>query len=168
MLYIYYNYRIYYDHGDSSLSEVLEPKVFLGEEYNLSNHLSDVDIVFIDTKNNVAKIIVEVEESEVYPKKFISDIFSILIADKIRIKEEEDKEQLYSLNNTFLFLILNTGGSSYRKQKISKISEEIKIMNNILKNNKYKNNITEIKTIFVSNKIEIPKIDLNRIFRYIL
>ncbi len=105
----YKDIRVFYDHGDSSKPEVCQPTAYMGRSYGNDATLAATDIVIL----NGSKVLlaIEIEEYSVRPKTVIGDIFSLVLADRIRIKGKP-----YSTED--LFIVVAVAASNKGKQSL--------------------------------------------------
>ncbi len=81
----YRDIEVRYDYGDSKDHDVCQPTSYMDHRYGSDATLSGLDIVLL--MNGKVIIMVEVEESSVRPKIILGDIFSTVLAKRIRIQE---------------------------------------------------------------------------------
>lgn len=109
---------IFYDHGDSRTQGVCQPTTYMGRRYGADATLSGVDIVV--TKNKMAILVIEVEESTVRPKVIIGDVFGIVLADRIMIQEES-----YSLKNATIIVAVAEEGKGKKSAKYIRLERHL-------------------------------------------
>lgn len=105
-------YHVYYAHGKKTEEKnVCRPTPISRDEYSLSF----IDIVIVENaeKKKKVKLLCEIEESGVAPKKIIGDIVNILVSDKMRILGENCE---YDRPQLILGLKVNEKGESCQKQ----------------------------------------------------
>ena len=70
-------YTVYYDHGiKTDDPNVAAIKGFFGDQVNNKNRLADIDVMVANIDKEII-LLIEIEESEMSPKKLLGDIFSI-------------------------------------------------------------------------------------------
>ena len=79
----YSGVQLFYDHGDSSKTEVCQPTSYMGRRYGADATLSGLDIVLIH-KGRVF-LLVEVEEGQARPKTILGDVFGVVLAERVSI-----------------------------------------------------------------------------------
>lgn len=118
--------KVFYDHGDSDNPHVCEPRLYFGSYF-----LAVADIVVLD--RNKVKVICEIEERGASPKKILGDIVGILLANEIRIKENNTKKipikDAYYNKNPFFFIL----GVLETVDKVEKL-KELKVRAQNIKN----------------------------------
>jgi hypothetical protein len=75
---------VFYDHGDSSRSNVAAIKGIFGDSVSQANRLVDVDIIIADSNKN-AKFLIEIEERPTSPKRILGDVLGILMCNKFAV-----------------------------------------------------------------------------------
>jgi hypothetical protein len=132
-LYNKYNttsYNIFYAHeGNNKKNEpnLCKPTPFF-DQCSRDTTLSYVDIAIFNEKENVVKLIAEIEESGAEPKKIIGDIVNVSISDQISIKSEKYN---YSENLVFILgVIVNAKGSG--EEKARKLQQKLTHINQLL------------------------------------
>lgn len=82
----FHQYLVYYDHGDAkSNKNVVAIKGLYGDEISRQNQLAQIDIMVVNPNNEVM-LLIEIEEREGSPKKFVGDLFAILMCNRISIR----------------------------------------------------------------------------------
>jgi len=112
-----FRYQVYYDHGDKrKYSNVFSIKGFYGVEVHNINRLTDIDVL-IASKNNEIKILIEIEERKISPKKLLGDILAILMCNRIAIRKGKKQEYFTVNDKTKLIVagILPNNGNRIRK-----------------------------------------------------
>ncbi len=110
-----HNYEIYHDHGESGQRLT----VYFGELAS-SSRVSYVDIVIVDPKTREVKVMCEVEEREKVPKGVLGNLFSFLLAEKVRIMGID-----YYINNTFFVIGLKIKEEGQKAVQVGKIKEKL-------------------------------------------
>ena len=97
------SYSVYYDHGDKRENpSVVAIKGFFGDEVRNNNRLADVDVLV--TSNNEAILLVEIEESEMSPKKLLGDIFAAAMCNRFAVKINNDNRYCDISSKTHLIV----------------------------------------------------------------
>jgi len=81
------SYDVYYDHGDRNKDpeHVAAIKGFCGDDVSNVNRIADIDVMVVDQKKNV-KLLIEIEERAVSPKKLLGNVLAILMCNNIAVK----------------------------------------------------------------------------------
>ncbi len=114
----YKDFKVYYDHGESSKPEVCKPTTYMGRRYGDDATLSKVDIVVTKGKNVVLGI--EIEESEVRPKTVLGDVFGIALANKMRIQGNA-----YSVKNITIIIAVTDDGEGSKSAKYERLERHL-------------------------------------------
>lgn len=109
------DYEVYHDHGESG--ERLT--VYFGGLAS-SSRVSYVDIVIVDPKTREVTLMCEVEEREKAPKGVLGDLFSFLLAEKVRIMGTD-----YHINDTFFVIGLKIKERGKKAVQVKKIKEKL-------------------------------------------
>ena len=110
-------YQVYYDHGDrQNDSNVFSIKGFYGDKVQNINRLADIDVL-IASKNKEAKILIEIEERPISPKKLLGAILAILMCNRIAIGKRKKQEYFTVNDKTKLIVagILPNSGNQIRR-----------------------------------------------------
>ena len=96
-------YSVYYDHGDKPKNpSVVAVKGFFGDEVRNGNRLADVDVLV--ASNNDAILLVEIEESEMPPKKLLGDIFAVAMCNRFAVRINSDNRYFDISSKTHLIV----------------------------------------------------------------
>ena len=80
-------FTVYHDHRskleDPTLATI---KGFWGHAVSNRNRLTDVDVIVVNKENNEVVLLIEVEESEMSPKKLLGDIFAAILCDHFAVR----------------------------------------------------------------------------------
>ena len=77
---------VFYDHGDRSLdAAVAATKGFFGSEVKNLNRLADIDVL-VASPDEVAAILIEIEERAASPKKVLGDVLAILLCNRFAVR----------------------------------------------------------------------------------
>lgn len=116
-------YQVYYDHGDRQNDpNVFSIKGFYGDYVHNINRLADIDVL-IASKDKEAKILIEIEERPISPKKLLGDILAILMCNRIAIGKGK-KQEYYEVNDGTKLIV--AGILPNHGNRIKKIKEIIK------------------------------------------
>ena len=110
----YGDIEVRYDHGNATELGVCQPTSYMGRRYGSDATLSGLDIVLL--KNGKVFIMVEVEESSVRPKIILGDIFSTVLAKKIRVKGKS-----YPIHDAIMIVALTGNVRGRQVQKYSRL-----------------------------------------------
>ena len=115
----YSGVEVFYDHGDSSKTEVCQPTSYMGRRYGADATLSVIDIVLV--KNGKVFLLVEVEESVVRPKTVLGDVFGAILANRVRIHGKS-----YPIDNAVLIVALTFSKHGKRCKKYARLERHLK------------------------------------------
>jgi len=91
-------YSVFYDHGNpQENSNVAVIKGFFGDKVTNRNRLTDIDVMVVNNKKEVV-LLIEIEESEMSPKKLLGDIFSIVMCNQFAVRTE-NKNKYFGLSS---------------------------------------------------------------------
>ena len=114
-------YQVYYDHGDSQNDlNVFSIKGFYGDQVHNINRLADIDIM-VASKNNIVKILIEIEGRPISPKKLLGDILAILMCNKFAIRKGTNQEYFIINDRTELIIAGTLPNQGSRIERIDKI-----------------------------------------------
>jgi len=85
-------YSVYYDHGEKDkYPNVVAVKGIYGQKVSNKNRLVDTDVMVVNNEKNRVILLIEIEESEMSPKKLLGDIFATLMCNQfaVRIGDEQ-------------------------------------------------------------------------------
>lgn len=119
-------YTIFYDHGDPDLDPhvaAVKGIFSAGEEHPVSsvNRLADIDVLVANQKQE-ALLLIEIEESEMAPKKILGDIFTILSCNQAAVRAGMVQKYFKITPNTRLII---AGILSRKGIKLEKINQVI-------------------------------------------
>jgi hypothetical protein len=81
----YQDLTVYYDHGDrDEYPNVAAVKGFYGDHVAHRNRLADIDVMV--AKDDEVLLLIEIEESEMSPKKILGDVFAILFCNQVGVR----------------------------------------------------------------------------------
>lgn len=146
----YSDFQVYYDHGDSSKSNVGHITPYLRDKpCNNSTTLANVDILITHKTNNVEKavILIEIEETKSAPKTILGDIFNLLLAGSVRFsrnKTLKPDDSSFPLDKADL-IVGAVDSSDDKLQKIEYIFNEIEELKEKIKGSVFDTSIGEIK-----------------------
>jgi hypothetical protein len=113
--------EIYYDHGDKTAhSNVAAIKAFAGERVANANRLADLDV--LAAKGDEARLIVEIEERPLSPKKVLGDVLSVMLSDQLAVRIDR-RHRYFRLTPRTRLLI--AGAVPDAGDRVSKIREII-------------------------------------------
>ncbi len=96
-------YRVYYDHGDSTLENVAAIKGFYGDSIANLNRLADVDVMVVSPTRDVV-LLVEIEERGSSPKKIFGDAVTILMCNQFAVGRGQAQENFAVADDTRLII----------------------------------------------------------------
>ena len=98
-------YSVFYDHGNQQEDpSVAAIKGFYGYQVANKNRLADIDVMVVDDSKNEVVLLIEIEESEMPPKKLLGDVFAVLMCNKIAVKIET-KQRYFSVSPNTQFVV---------------------------------------------------------------
>jgi hypothetical protein len=112
-------YRVYYDHGDSTLDNVAAIKGFYGDSVTNLNRLADVDVMVVSPLGEVV-LLVEIEERGSSPKKVFGDAVTILMCNHFAVGRGRAQECFAASADTRLII---SGVMPDRGTRIAKIEQ---------------------------------------------
>lgn len=112
-------YRVFYDHGDSSLENVAAIKGFYGDAVTNTNRLADVDVMVVSRSGEIV-LLVEIEERASSPKKVFGDAVTILMCNRFAVGRGKRQEYFEVTEATSLLI---SGVMPDRGNRIRKIHE---------------------------------------------
>jgi len=85
-------YSVFYDHGNpQENSNVAVIKGFFGDKVNNRNRLTDIDAIVVNNNKEIV-LLIEIEESEMSPKKLVGDIFSMVMCNQFAVRIENENK----------------------------------------------------------------------------
>jgi hypothetical protein len=136
----YSGVRVYYDHGDSTKTEVCQPTSYMGRRYGADATLSGIDIALV--KNGTVFLAVEVEESEVRPKTVLGDAFGVILADRIRIHNRP-----YPLDDAVLIVAIATSGRGKRAAKYFRLERHLRKYVRVLRRSSLRTGVKKVRLV---------------------
>jgi len=98
-------YSIYYDHGDRQGDpNVAAIKGFYGQTVTNKNRLVDTDVIVVNNDNNSIVLLIEIEETEMSPKKLLGDVFATLMCNRFALKVKNKQKYFRASPNTKLIV----------------------------------------------------------------
>jgi hypothetical protein len=86
-------YSIYYDHGNKQeYPNVAEIKGFYAQQVTNKNRLVDTDVMVVNNDNNRVILLLEIEESEMSPKKLLGDVFATSMFNQFAVRIENEQK----------------------------------------------------------------------------
>ena len=121
----YNGYQIFYDHGNSENANVRHIKLSLDKDLNNGTVISQVDIAICRDSAIIA--LIEIEESgTLSPKKIISDIMTMVMAENVFIIDNNNKNVKYQINKETKYIVYGLHNPLGRtEQKIKFISTKL-------------------------------------------
>jgi hypothetical protein len=115
------NLKVYYDHGDkTSHSNVAAIKAFAGDAVANANRLADLDILV--AKGRAARLLVEIEERPLSPKKVLGDVMAVMLSDRVAVLVDRSQWYFDIASSTRLVI---AGAVPDAGDRVSKIREII-------------------------------------------
>jgi hypothetical protein len=112
--------RVYYDHGDSSEPNVVAIKGFFGAQVSNLNRLADVDVMVV-SRDQRARLLVEIEERDCSPKKILGDIMAISMCNHFAVRESGQQRYFDVDCSTHLVIAGVLPPQGNRLQKVDEI-----------------------------------------------
>jgi hypothetical protein len=99
----YQDLTVYYDHGNrDEHPNVAAVKGFYGNHVANRNRLADIDVMV--AKDDEVLLLIEIEESEMPPKKILGDVFAILFCNQVAVKPNGQQKYFSFSSNTELIV----------------------------------------------------------------
>jgi hypothetical protein len=136
----YSGVQIFYDHGDSSKTEVCQPTSYIGRKYGADATLSGLDIVLV-CKGKVF-LLVEVEESQVRPKTILGDIFSVVLSERVRIKAKS-----YPIEDATMIVAMIVNSKGQQAKKYIRLERRLHKFLNALRSIKQKTRLDKFRIV---------------------
>lgn len=116
----YSNYKVFYDHGDSKRHKnVVSTKGFFGDDVSNQNRITHVDVMV--TNNKEVELLIEIEERECSPKKFLGDAIAILMCNNFAVKIDKKQESYKPTRKTKVFIVGVLPNNGARIKKVNKV-----------------------------------------------
>ena len=117
-------YSVFYDHGiKQEAPNVAVIKGFYGHQVTNKNRLADFDVMIVNNDNDEAMLLVEIEESEMQPKKLLGDVFAALMCNRFAVRIENE-QKYFGLSSKTQFIVAgvvpNRGDGKYKIRNIIK------------------------------------------------
>jgi hypothetical protein len=113
-------YSVYYDHADKQEdSNVAVVKGFYGQQVANKNRLTDIDVMVINNENDEVILLIEIEETEMSPKKLLGDVFATLMCNRFAVRKGSEQRYFSISPKTRLIVtgVLSSLGSGQEKIK---------------------------------------------------
>ena len=113
-----HQYSVYYDHGDNQKDlNVLAIKGFYGKLITNKNRLVDSDLIVVNNKNNSVDLLIEIEETEMSPKKLLGDVFTTLMCNQFAVSIDNEQKYFSLSPETHLIVagVVKTKGTGQEK-----------------------------------------------------
>lgn len=86
-------YSVFYDHGiKQEAPNVAAIKGFYGHKVANRNRLADIDVIVVNNDNDEVILLIEIEESEMPPKKLLGDVFATLMCNRFAVRIENEQK----------------------------------------------------------------------------
>lgn len=114
-------YKVYYDHGNSSSANVASIKGFIGDEpVSNRNRITDVDLMIVE--GAVVRVLIEIEERDVSPKKILGSLTASLICDRFAVRDKSGKQLYFSPDQETKFIVVGIApDNGHRIEKLEKL-----------------------------------------------
>ncbi len=113
-------WHMYYDHGKAGLEHVAASKGFFGEDVKNANRLADIDIL-VASPDNVAQILIEIEESPTPPKKLLGDVLAILLCNQVAARARGRQQTFVITAATRLIVAGIISPKGHALEKLNKV-----------------------------------------------
>jgi len=114
------DFHIYYDHGDSQLPNVAAIKGFVGQAVSRGTHITDVDIL-VAKPNGEILFLIEIEETQQSPKKYIGTVFSVLLCNGFAVGTGTSQQHFYPTESSKLII----GGAVPTPMRLQKLCDVV-------------------------------------------
>ena len=122
----YSGVQLFYDHGDSSKTEVCQPTAYMGRRYGVDATLSGLDIVLV--YRGRVFLLVEVEESQVRPKTIIGDVFGVVLSERVSIRRRS-----YPIGDATMIVAMTVSGKGRQADKYIRLERHLRKYLNTLR-----------------------------------
>jgi hypothetical protein len=110
-------WRVYYDHGGPDAHRKSAVLGFRGSEPHHSNRLADVDVL-IAMDDQIAEVLIEIEENPLSPKKILGDVTAALLCNHFQTTDR----RIYSVSaNTKLIVAGWASEEGSQTAKVEKV-----------------------------------------------
>ena len=114
-------WQVFYDHGDPTLDEhVAATKGFFGADIQNLNRLADIDIL-VASPDNIAQLLIEIEERPSPPKKLLGDALAILLCNRLAVRVHGEQRTFRISSVTRLIIAGVVPDSGYGRRKIDEV-----------------------------------------------
>ena len=154
---------VFYDHGEKEDNpNVVAIKGFYGHQVSNKNRLADIDVMVVNNDKEV-KLLIEIEESKMSPKKLLGDVFAILMCNQVSVTIENKRKDFCLSSNSHLIVagIVSSRGRGQDKiiNTIMPRLQKFKVPDDSIR-------IDKIKCVLgedISKVIEILKNEINTV-----
>ncbi|MCJ7623482.1 MAG: hypothetical protein MUO76_08250, partial [Anaerolineaceae bacterium] len=87
----YGEYSVFYEHGNRQENlNVAAIKGFYGKQVRNANRLTDIDVM-VSSADQKVRILIEIEEKEMSPKKLLGDVFAALFCNRFAVMVDDEQ-----------------------------------------------------------------------------
>jgi len=112
-------FSVYHDHGkrqeDPTVAAI---KGFWGHEVSNRNRLTDIDVMVVNKASNEVVLLIEIEESQMPPKKLLGDIFAAIMCNHFAVRIE-NKNRNFALSSRTRLIVAGVDPNSTEDQNIA-------------------------------------------------
>jgi hypothetical protein len=112
---------VYYDHGDPAIdTHVAATKGFFGTEVRNLTRLADIDII-VASPDQIAQLLIEIEERPCPPKKLLGDILAILLCNQFGVRDHGE-QRIFRISPVTRLIVAGVVSSrGYGRRKIDEV-----------------------------------------------
>jgi len=120
----YAGYKVYYDHGDTTVeSNVVATKGIFGDKATNLTRLADVDVIIVKPDDTI-RLLFEIEERPVSPKKILGNVLACLLCNRFAVKVSDNtrtkkkKQKYFGIADDTVLLVAGvvpTSGARLKK-----------------------------------------------------
>ena len=96
-------------------------KGFFDHKVENKNRLTDVDVIVVNNDNDEVILLIEIEESEMSPKKLLGDVFATVMCNRFAVKIENENRNFEVSPRTRLIIAGFVSNRNSMQNKISNI-----------------------------------------------
>jgi len=114
-------WHVYYDHGNPTQDEhVAATKGYFGADVHNLNRLADIDIL-VASPDNIAQLLIEIEERPSPPKKLLGDALAILLCNRLAVRVHGEQRVFRISSVTSLIIAGVVPDRGHGRSKIDEI-----------------------------------------------
>ena len=148
----YSGVQLFYDHGDSSKTEVCQPTSYMGRRYGVDATLSGLDIVLV--YRGRVFLLVEVEESQVRPKTILGDVFGVVLSEHVRIRGRS-----YPIGDATMIVAMIVSGKGQQADKYIRLERNLRKYLNMLRSAMPQTRVDKIRIVTSDSEDLVRRIE---------